>query len=294
MADPISVVVRRGDVVEATHVVHAAAVREGALVAEAGDPRLVTFLRSSAKPLQALPLARAYPGLDARSLAIASASHLADDAQLEAVRGLLEETGGREEELECGTFGDPPSPLKHNCSGKHAGMIAACRAQGWPVAGYRLGGHAMQETNLRDLAEAAALDPDEVPTAVDGCGVLAFALPLERMAFAFARFEESPEGRRVADAMREHPDLIRGPRATDTLLMKHVPGAIAKGGAEGLLCGTLPEGTGFALKAADGTERALRPALAALLAPLGFDLPEFAEVPVENNHGERVGTIATM
>jgi L-asparaginase II len=151
----------------------------------------------------------------------------------------------------------------------------------------------MQETNLRDVAEAAALDPDEIPTAVDGCGVLSFALPLERMASAFARFEESPEGRRIAAAMREHPDLIRGPKATDTLLMKRVPGAIAKGGAEGLLCGKLPDGTGFALKAADGTERALRPALAALLAPLGFDLPEFVEAPVENNHGERVGTIAT-
>src|SRR5262245_8361319 len=293
MANPISVVVRRGGIVEATHLVHAAAVREGALVAEAGDPQLVTLLRSSAKPLQALPLARAYGDLEPRGLAIASASHLADDAQLDAVRALLEQTGGREAELECGAFGDPPSPLKHNCSGKHAGMIAVCRAHGWPVSGYRLAGHAMQDTNLSDVADAAELDPNEIPTAVDGCGVLTFALSLERMAFVFAHFQDTPEGSRVADAMREHPDLIRGPKSTDTLLMKRVPGVFAKGGAEGLLCGALPDGTGFAVKQADGGERALRPALAALLAPLGFDLPEFAEVPMENNHGEHVGTIAT-
>ena len=292
MADPLRVVVRRGGVVEATHEVHAAAVRDGRLVASAGDPTLVTLLRSSAKPFQALPLARAYDDLDPRELAIASASHLADDEQLEAVRMLLTRAKAGEDDLECGPDGNPPSRLKHNCSGKHAGMLAVCRAHGWATKGYRLASHAMQRTNLRDVAAAAGVDETSIPTAVDGCGVVTFALSLERMAAMFTRLEGTQEGVAIADAMRGHPDVIRGPQSTDSLLMKAIPGAVAKGGAEGLLCGTLPDGTGFALKSSDGGARPLRPAAAAFLAELGFDLPAFVELPLTNSRDERVGTIA--
>src|ERR671936_1907151 len=100
--EPLRVSVRRGGIVEAVHRVHAVAVQDGAVIAEAGDPALVAFMRSSSKPLQAIPLARARADVDARDLAIASASHLADPAQLEAVRGLLAKAPAREEELECG------------------------------------------------------------------------------------------------------------------------------------------------------------------------------------------------
>src|SRR5262249_44956411 len=137
MVGPVRVVVRRGGVVEATHVVHAALVRDGELVAAAGDANLVTLLRSSAKPFQALPLARAYDDLDERELAIASASHVALPPQLEAVRLLLARAKATEDDLECGAAGEPPSRLNHNCSGKHAGMLAVCRASGWPTDGYR-------------------------------------------------------------------------------------------------------------------------------------------------------------
>jgi L-asparaginase II len=292
MIEPIRVVVRRGGVVESMHLVHAAAVRDGTLVASAADPRLVTFLRSSAKPFQALPLARAYDDLDPRELAIASASHLADREQLAAVRMLLTRAHAGEDDLECGPDGRPPSRLKHNCSGKHAGMLAVCRAHGWRTDGYRLPAHRMQRTNLRDVAAAAAMDEDAIPTAVDGCGVVTFALPLERMAAMFAQLESTSVGKRIADAMRRYPDLIRGSQATDTELMKALPGAVAKGGAEGLLCGSLPGGTGFALKTADGSARALAPALAYFLAPLGFELPAFMEVALANSRGERVATIS--
>jgi L-asparaginase II len=292
MVGAIRVVVRRGGVVEAMHLVHAAAVRDGKLVASAGDPRLVTFLRSSAKPFQALPLARAYDDLDPRELAIASASHLADREQLAAVRMLLARAHAGEDDLECGPDGRPPSRLKHNCSGKHAGMLAVCRAHGWRTEGYRLPAHRMQRTNLRCVADAAGTDEDAIPTAVDGCGVVTFALPLERMAGMFTQLEATSEGKRIADAMRAYPDLIRGSQATDTELMKSLPGAVAKGGAEGLLCGSLPDGTGFALKIADGSSRALPPALAYFVAPLGFELPAFAEVPLANSRGERVATIS--
>ena len=291
MAEPLTVVVRRGGVVEATHRVHAVAVERGAVVSEAGDAQLICFMRSSSKPLQAVPLARARPELQSRDLAIASASHLADEAQLEAVRALLAKAPAAEDELECGAEGHPPSRLNHNCSGKHAGMLALCRARGWPSDGYRRAGHPAQEAMLAIHAEAAEVDASEIPQAVDGCGVLTFALPLERMAHAFSRFERLEGAGPVAAAMRRHPQLIRGPRATDTRLMKALPGWIAKGGAEGLLCAA-GAGIGVALKCEDGNGRSLGPAAAAFLGSLGFGLDDLAALPLHNSLGEPVGEIS--
>jgi L-asparaginase II len=277
-------------VTEAVHRVHAVAVQDGAVIAEAGDPGLVAFLRSSSKPLQAIPLARARADLDDRDLAIASASHLAGDAQLAAVRALLAKAPASEDELECGPEGQPPSRLKHNCSGKHAGMLALCRANGWRSEGYRLESHRVQREMLAVHAEASEVPEDEVLTGLDGCGVLTFGLPLERMANAFARLPELEGGDRVAAGMRAHPDLIRGPLASDTRLMKTLPGWIAKGGAEGLLCAA-GGGIGVALKADDGNGRGLGPAAAAFMRQLDLDLGDLAVVPLKNSRGELVGEI---
>jgi L-asparaginase II len=290
--DPIAVDVRRGDVVESRHRVHAVAVRHERVVAAHGDPHLVTFMRSAAKPLQALPVARARPDLDDRDLAIASASHLADVAQLAAVRALLAKAPASEDDLECGPEGNPPSRVNHNCSGKHAAMLALARARHWPAEGYRLAAHPVQRAMLEEVASAAGVDPAALPTAVDGCGVVTFALPLARMATAFARLERRQGGDRIARAMRMHPDLVRGPAATDTRLMRALDGWIAKGGAEGLLCAAGPDGVGVAVKAEDGSMRATAPAAAALLAELGHDVGELATVPVLNSRGERVGEVA--
>jgi L-asparaginase II len=288
---PLRVAVRRGDVVEAVHRVHAVAVQDGGVVAEAGDSSLIAFMRSSSKPLQAVPLARSRDDVDERDLAIASASHLADEAQLAAVRALLAKAPASEEELECGPEGTPPSRLKHNCSGKHAGMLALCRARGWRSEGYRLEGHRVQREMLAVHAEAAEISEDEIPTAVDGCGVVTFALTLERMAHAFARLPQLEGGDRVAAAMRGRPELIRGSFATDTRVMKALPGWIAKGGAEGLLCAAGSEGLGVALKTEDGNGRALGPAAAAFLARLELDLSDLAVVPLANSRGDRVGEL---
>src|ERR687895_11941 len=252
---PISVAVRRGELVESVHRVHAVAVQNGAVVAEAGDASLVTFLRSAAKPLQALPLARARTDLDDRDLAIASSSHLAGPDALEAVRAL-------------------------------------CRARGWPSAGYRLAGHPVQEAARTEVAAAVAADPDQLHTAVDGCGVVTFALPLERMAFAFSRLESLDAGARVAAAMRAHAELVRGPGAADTELMRLRPGWTAKGGAEGVLCAAGPDGLGVALKSEDGNGRALAPALAAFLRELGHPIEELAVREIRNSRGENVGCMA--
>ena len=289
---PISVAVRRGDLVEAVHRVDAVAVQDGATVAQAGDGSLVTFMRSASKPLQALPLARARADVDERDLAIASASHLAGPDALEAVRALLAKAPADEEELECGPDGDPASGLKHNCSGKHAGMLALCRAKVWPSQGYRLAGHPVQEGARAELAAAADVRAEDMPTAVDGCGVVTFALPLHRMALAFSRLEELDAGARVAAAMRAHPDLVRGPGAADTELMRLRPGWTAKGGAEGILCAAGPGGLGLALKCEDGNGRALGPALAAFLRELGHPLEELAVRELRNSRDEVVGAVA--
>ena len=262
------------------------------MIAEVGDAGVLPFMRSSSKPLQAIPLARARDDLDDRDLAIASASHLADEAQLAAVSALLAKAPAGEDELECGPEGHPPSRLKHNCSGKHAGMLALCRAKGWRSEGYRLEGHRVQREMLAIHAEASEVAEDEIRTGIDGCGVLTFALPLERMAHAFARLPELDGGDRVAAAMRAHPKLIRGPIASDTRLMESLPGWIAKGGAEGLLCAA-GDGMGVALKVEDGNGRALGPAAAAFFRQLDLDLGELAVLPLVNSRGELVGEITS-
>jgi L-asparaginase II len=291
--EPIVVEVRRGDVVEAVHLVHAVAVRGGEVVAGAGDPALVCFMRSSSKPLQALPLARARDDLSDDDLAIASASHRATEDQIAAVRALLAKASATENDLELGLQeGRPPERVYHNCSGKHAGMLALCRAEDWETHGYRLPGHPVQRACADAHAEAAEVTLDAMPTATDGCGVVTFALSLERMAHAYARLESLPAGDRVAAAMRARPGLVGGPDGVDFALMSAQPGWIAKGGAEGLLCAAGPGGIGVALKVEDGASRPQPPALAAFLARLGVELTELAVVPLTNSRGDRVGELS--
>jgi L-asparaginase II len=287
-AGPLVVEATRGAVVEARHRVHAVAVESGQIVEQAGRPTLVAFLRSAAKPIQALPLVRARPDLGDDEIAIACASHLGRPDQLAAVRSLLAAAPADESELETGP---EPTPLEHNCSGKHAGFLALCRARGWESAGYRLPEHPCQQAMLAEVAAAADADPDRIATATDGCGVVTFALTLERMAHAFSCLPRLEGGARVARAMQANPDLIRGPLAADGMLMRRLPGWVAKGGAEGVLCACSPDGIGVALKVEDGAMRAVRPALAAFLRRLGQDPGEEVVVPVENSRGERVGEL---
>jgi L-asparaginase II len=284
--NPIVVEVVRGDVVEARHRVHAVALSDGAVVESAGDPRLRPLLRSSAKPIQALPVVRACPDLDDAEIAIASASHVHRPEQLEPVRRLLARAGATEDDLEC----DTEAPLRHTCSGKHAAMLLLCRERGWPTERYRRAAHPCQEQLLAEVAALAGVERDAVQTAVDGCGVPTYAFTLERMAFAFSRFEMSSAGRRVADAVRGNPDLVSGEVRVDTDLMRLGDGWVAKYGAEGLLC-AVRRGLGVSLKVEDGAPRALRPALAAFLDRLGIESGALADAPIENSRGEVVGEL---
>jgi L-asparaginase II len=289
--EPIVVELRRNGIVEARHRVHAVAVESGAVIAEAGDAGFTCFMRSSSKPIQALPLARARDDLDHRDLAIASASHRATPEQIDAVKRLLAKAEATQDDLELGLQENrPPEKIFHNCSGKHAGMLALCRARGWPTKGYRLPDHPVQQHAQQAHEEAAEAEPNELPTATDGCGVVTFALPLERMAHAYARFQDLPHARTITDAMRTHPELVGGPDGVDFELMRTASGWFAKGGAEGLLCAA--NGTiGIALKAEDGESRPLGPALAAFLEPLGVTLSHLESHPVKNSRGEIVGEL---
>ena len=295
MAEPLLIEVRRDGVVEALHRIHAVAVRDGEVVSAAGDPSLTCFMRSSSKPLQALPLVRARDDVPDDELAIACASHRDTPDQVAAVRALLARAQATEDDLELGPQeGRPPDLIHNNCSGNHAGMLALCRAHGWPTEGYRLPEHPVQQACLDVHAEAADVAPKELATGTDGCGIVTFALTLERMARAFSHLESLPGGDRVAAAMQARPDLVGGPDGADFLLMRDAPGWLAKGGAEGLLCATGPDGIGVALKSEDGTSRAHAPALAAFLGRLGVELPALAERPVRNTRGERVGEVVTV
>jgi L-asparaginase II len=290
VAEPLEVEVRRNGVVEARHRVHAVAVRGGEVVASAGDPHLVCFMRSSSKPLQALPLVRARDDLADDEIAIACASHHDTADQIEAARKLLAHAGATEDDLELGLQeGRPPQKIHHNCSGKHAGMLALCDTHGWERRGYHLPEHPVQRGCRAAHVEAAEVEPEDA--ASDGCGVVTFALPLWRMAHAYARLESLPGGDRIATAMRARPDLVGGPDGVDFVLMRNAAGWLAKGGAEGLLCAAGPDGIGVAIKSEDGSSRPHGPALAAFLDRLGVAVESLADVPVMNSRGERVGAI---
>ena len=292
---PIRVTVRRGPLAEAVHRVHAVAVRDGRIVESAGNPELVTYYRSSSKPIQALPLARERPDVPDVEVAIACASHRAEPLQLEAARSLLERAPAAETDLELGPQdGRGPSLLSHNCSGKHAGFLAVCRARGWPTEGYRLERHPLQQLLLDEVAALAEVPRDGVPFAIDGCGVLTFGLTLERAATAFGRLPRLDGGERVVRAMRANPDLLRGPVALDVQLIRSLDGWFAKGGAEGLLCAASADGLVLALKVMDGSFRALAPALTHVLGRLGVEGEALGGLEVTNARGERVGELRVV
>ncbi|HEX2864966.1 MAG TPA: asparaginase [Deinococcales bacterium] len=313
----------RGGVVESRHRVNAAVVRpDGSLLAFVGDPGLVTFLRSSAKPFQAQPLVSVMEkfGLEDRHLAIAGASHNGEAVHRETVLDLQARSGVSLDWLVCGTHqpfdaatraelalrGERPSVLYHNCSGKHSGMLAACLGHGWPTEGYEHPHHPLQLEIARVLAGVSGVTATE---AVDGCSVPTFALPLTAGALAFARLADpsgAPEEFRVGlgrafDAMTGNPYLVAGRERFDTTAMEATPGLLAKGGAEGFQ-GVAVRDTrfgplGIALKIEDGGERARDAAVTRVLAGLGVvseseePYRNIAEVTLRNYAGLTVGAM---
>jgi L-asparaginase II len=298
--DPIVVDVWRGPVVESRHLLVAALVDgDGVETARYGDPGVVTYWRSCAKPFQAGPWVDdgtvAHFGWDDREIAIMSASHVGAELHAGLVRRMLADIGLSEADLRC----DATLRARHNCSGNHTGFLAASVFHGWDVATYQHPGHPAQRAGVAAVAEAAGMHLDDIAFGVDGCGIVAPATPVATAARAYARLEALAP--RVAGAMRAHPVLIEGAGELDTVVMQGFPGTVSKGGAEGLGCVALPGGGGLAVKALDGGDRAVGPALIALLVRrLGLaEVPDVARrqsrPPVLNDAGAVVGElVATL
>jgi L-asparaginase II len=288
---PFRVEATRGGIAESVHTVVAAVVdADGRQLAAAGNPELVTWWRSAAKPFQALPLlldgAADHFGFGDEELAMACASHSSEPRHLEAVDRMMAKAGVTEGQLACGIH--PPlspavakvvargaavmTPRWSNCSGKHTGMLALAKHHGWDTADYQLAGHPVQERVLDEVIYWTGLSRAEVGLGVDGCTVACFALPVARMALAYALWGAAREAnpRRLLQAVMAHPFLIAGTGRLCTDLMLAWPGRVmAKIGADGVYCATLPElGWGVALKVTDGDIRSSAVALVELLRQL--------------------------
>ncbi|MEJ7810346.1 MAG: asparaginase [Gemmatimonadaceae bacterium] len=318
----LDVVVTRGGIVESRHRVHAAVVdARGALIARAGDPELVTFARSCAKPFQVMP-ALAFGtfealGWDVDELALACASHGGEPEHVALASSMLRSARMSESDLACGVHeplsrrgaqlaGEAATPVTrvhNNCSGKHAAMLAHARTRGWPIEGYERAGHPLQIAVEHELATWCDMRAGSMAHGTDGCRAVTFALPLRAMALAFARLgsaaergEEVPA--RIVRAMTTRPLLVGGTDRFDTVLMEETRGRVlAKVGAEGVhALAILNLGIGVVLKAEDGAIRAQHPAALRALQLLGAlpdELPPrlapFLRAPVTDTRGEAVG-----
>jgi L-asparaginase II len=311
--------VRRGELVESVHRGRIAVFDPRGNELEAlGDPEAFVYVRSSAKPFQALPLILSGAaddfGLTDEELAVACASHNAEEPHLAAVRSILDKAGLSEDDLQSGAHlpmygpaadelicrGEQPRPIHGNCSGKHAGMLAVCVHEGYETLDYRDPGHPLQRRILGLIAEVCGVEEDEVLVAGDNCGVPAFALPLRSFATGLARIatgDELPDplagaALRLRDAMRSYPFMVAGTGRFDTELMERTH-LLIKGGAEAVLAVGNPEGWGMALKISDGSHRAVRPAALAALDRMGVQVGEGDEI-LRGLHGETVGEIGPL
>lgn len=282
----------RGNIVESIHFGAVAIVDpNNKLVAHWGDPNTVTYLRSSAKPFQVMPFLEAGGqeafGLTLREVAILCASHSGTDAHKEVIQSIQAKTGVKESDLLCGVHelthkatvqamqsrGETLTSNRHNCSGKHTGMVAFARLLGLPYGledqPYIDREHPIQKQILDNFAWMCGMQPAQVEVGVDGCSAPNFAVPLRNAAYGLARLCD-PSGlpekkaqvcRTITQAMTSNPDMVGGPDSFDTHLMQAMEGKVlCKGGAEGfqamgVLPGAIAPGSpalGVAFKVSDG------------------------------------------
>ena len=259
---------------------------DGSTLFEAGDADVAMYPRSTAKPLQAAAMARLGLRLGPPGFAVAAASHSGEPRHLDAAAAVLASRGFTEDDLRNPAdlpydpverdawiaAGRQPSRLAHNCSGKHAAMLAVCRERQWDTGGYLDPAHPLQVAIRETVEDLTGQAVSRIAT--DGCGAPLFALSLRGLARAASRIAVAPAGSPeslVAQGIRERPDLVAGTRRDVTRLMRAVPGLIAKDGFEAVQLAALPDGTAVALKIADGGDRARPAVLAAALVRAGVD-----------------------
>ena len=312
-AAPVLVHVTRGGFVESAHratlVATDAAGGSPLRHGRVDDPVLP---RSSLKPVQALAMVRHGLDLPPHLLALVCSSHSGEQVHHDGVAEVLATVGldlsalrntpalplGELEHARWLAAGTAPAPVAQDCSGKHAGMLATCRVNDWPLESYLDPEHPLQQA-VRDTT-AEVVGP-VTHTTVDGCGAPLFAVPLSGLARAFGRLaaaEPTTDEGRVAAAMRTAPHMVGGTGRDVTQFMQAVPGLIAKDGAEAVYAAGLDDGRGIALKVADGapTARARQALLAHALLGLGVDTPDLralADQPVLG-HGRPVGAVEVV
>ena len=328
MIPEVLVNVMRGGIVESRHRGHLVAVdSKGRVIYSLGDPRAVTFWRSAAKPLQALPLVEEggieYFGLTAQELAVICSSHGGEEEHVQAVTSILRKTGLTEDALKCGPAAPmngsvarsllrnnmPFLPVHNPCSGKHAGMLALCQLKGWPVKGYYQADHPVQQAILKAISETANYRQADIKLGIDGCGVPVHFLPIFNMAIAFSSLSQTPETagasrkralQKICDAMTSNPFFVAGTNCLDTVLMEITGGRlVAKLGSESVYCvGLKNNGMALCLKIEDGGYRALAPAVIQALVKLGWLTEEEARqirsklrLTITNHRGETIGSL---
>jgi L-asparaginase II len=326
MMNEILAKVYRGNTIESIHFGSVAVVdSSGKLIHWLGDPNFVTFLRSSAKPFQAIPIvewgvAEAF-GFTQQEIAIISGSHNGEKKHVKAVQSILKKIGLNKSFLKCGTHVPhyytasgitPPkkkfSPLQHNCSAKHAGMLAMCVYKNWNPKNYLRPNHPLQKLILKKISELCEYHQKKIKIGIEGCGAPTFALPLKNMAIGFSKlvtFRSKDEIASqalqvVADSMWKYPEMVSGKGRLDYALATTSRGKIiCKAGAEALHCGAiLDKGWGLAVKIMDGSQRAIAPASIEVYRQLGIlkkshlkKLGQFVSPPIYNHNKVKVGFV---
>ncbi|MEL6469651.1 MAG: asparaginase [Cyanobacteria bacterium J06623_4] len=277
----------REGIVESTHRAHAVACDErGRVLANAGDPEAGSFIRSCLKPFQALSVTSTgtldHFHLTEKDLAIMCGSHKGTIAHARQAFNILWRCDVEPVALQCPTPTGKNTPLAHNCSGKHAGMLAVCKKRGWSLDGYLQRSHPVQKLIISKLSELLGMPADEFICAHDDCGVPTYLMQLSQMATLYAKLAsgKSLEMERISRAMTSYPGMVSGSEGFDTQLMELSEGTlVSKSGAEGIQCiGRVGEGMGIAIKAIDGSKRAKYATAVYLLKQFGWISPDVSEI----------------
>ena len=255
----------------------------------AGNSQTATFIRSALKPFQALAVTsigilERY-NLSEKDLAIICSSHSGSIEQARQVFSILWRAEIDSTALQCPIPEGKQSALQHNCSGKHAGMLAACQQRNWSMNNYLHRSHPVQQLILNKVAEILAMPGDELIQAHDDCGAPTYSMQLQQMAYLYAQLASgnSLGLERIVRAMTHYPQMVAGKGSFDTELMMLTQGSIvSKSGAEGIQCiGRVGEGMGLAIKVNDGSKRAKYATAIHLLRQMGWISPTIAETLAE-------------
>lgn len=321
----------RGETVESIHRGHLIVLDgNGETVASLGNPETITFYRSAAKALQAIPFIESGAverfGFTEREIALACASHSGEPMHTTLAAGMLEKAGLSEKDLKCGAhlpFHEPtadamiradekPTQIHNNCSGKHSAMLAFAKHIGADIETYEHLENPIQQEILETISLFTEVPAGEIKIGIDGCAAPNFALSVSAMGRSFAKLVNPPESfdkdlknacQKIVSAKMNYPELIGGTDRLDTVLMQMAKGKIvSKIGAEGVwLCGVLPcekwkTGLGIALKIEDGDDQRARAAISVkVLRQLGIlgaeDLQDYSPLPIKNRRGDLVGRV---